>query len=141
MSFSSWSRAGALLTFGLVAASCSENLTPDKKVSFIEISPKSARLYTVGQQQQFETVLTTEAGTDGVGIAVGYKSREESLVQVNSSGVATAKKSGITTKDSFGDCQLHVEFATPAKVEGNGQGRGNSGVARRRPASGSGSWA
>lgn len=43
-------------------------------------------------------------------------------------GVATAKKSGITTKDSFGDCQLHLEFATPEKVEGNGQGRGNSGV-------------
>jgi 3-keto-disaccharide hydrolase len=43
-------------------------------------------------------------------------------------GVATAKKNGITTKDSFGDCQLHVEFATPEKVEGSGQGRGNSGV-------------
>ena len=43
-------------------------------------------------------------------------------------GAATTKKSGITTKDSFGDCQLHVEFATPEKVEGKGQGRGNSGV-------------
>jgi hypothetical protein len=43
-------------------------------------------------------------------------------------GIATAKKSGITTKDGFGDCQLHLEFATPAKVEGNGQGRGNSGI-------------
>lgn len=28
----------------------------------------------------------------------------------------------------FGDCQLHVEFATPAKPEGQSQGRGNSGV-------------
>jgi Domain of Unknown Function (DUF1080) len=43
-------------------------------------------------------------------------------------GIATARKSGITTKDSFGDCQLHLEFATPEKVEGSGQGRGNSGV-------------
>jgi hypothetical protein len=43
-------------------------------------------------------------------------------------GVATAKGGGITTKDSFGDCQLHVEFATPEKVVGKGQGRGNSGV-------------
>ena len=34
----------------------------------------------------------------------------------------------IRTKESFGDCQLHVEWATPAKVDGNGQGRGNSGV-------------
>jgi hypothetical protein len=34
----------------------------------------------------------------------------------------------IMTKDEFGDVQLHVEWATPAKVEGEGQGRGNSGV-------------
>lgn len=43
-------------------------------------------------------------------------------------GVATSKKRDITTKDSFGDCQLHIEFATPEKVSGSGQGRGNSGV-------------
>lgn len=42
-------------------------------------------------------------------------------------GVATAGSS-ITTRDKFGDCQLHLEFATPEKVEGSGQGRGNSGV-------------
>jgi hypothetical protein len=34
----------------------------------------------------------------------------------------------IRTKREFGDVQLHVEFATPEKVEGNSQGRGNSGV-------------
>ena len=34
----------------------------------------------------------------------------------------------IQTKDQFGSCRLHVEFATPTEVKGNGQGRGNSGV-------------
>lgn len=34
----------------------------------------------------------------------------------------------IRTLQNFGDCQLHIEWATPAKVEGDGQGRGNSGV-------------
>jgi hypothetical protein len=34
----------------------------------------------------------------------------------------------IQTKRNFGDCQLHIEWATPEKVEGEGQGRGNSGV-------------
>jgi Domain of Unknown Function (DUF1080) len=34
----------------------------------------------------------------------------------------------IMTKDEFGDVQVHVEWATPSKVEGEGQGRGNSGV-------------
>lgn len=37
-------------------------------------------------------------------------------------------RSTVTTKDGFGDCQLHLEFATPSEVSGEGQGRGNSGV-------------
>ncbi len=34
----------------------------------------------------------------------------------------------IRTLQGFGDCQLHIEWAAPAKVEGSSQGRGNSGV-------------
>ncbi len=43
-------------------------------------------------------------------------------------GYVIADKECLYTKDSFGDCQLHVEWAEPAKIEGEGQGRGNSGV-------------
>lgn len=43
-------------------------------------------------------------------------------------GFATARKSGISTLDSFGSCQLHLEFASPSEVKGEGQGRGNSGI-------------
>ena len=32
------------------------------------------------------------------------------------------------TRAEFGDIQLHVEWAAPAEVKGEGQGRGNSGV-------------
>ena len=40
-----------------------------------------------------------------------------------------AKGAGsIRTKEDFGDFQLHLEFATPEKVVGNSQARGNSGV-------------
>ncbi|MEQ1826067.1 MAG: DUF1080 domain-containing protein [Pirellula sp.] len=34
----------------------------------------------------------------------------------------------VYTAQAFGDVQLHVEWAAPAKVEGKSQGRGNSGV-------------
>ncbi|MEY2879157.1 MAG: hypothetical protein RLZZ15_1537, partial [Verrucomicrobiota bacterium] len=34
----------------------------------------------------------------------------------------------VRTKAQFGDCQLHVEWAAPLKVQGDSQGRGNSGV-------------
>jgi Domain of Unknown Function (DUF1080) len=34
----------------------------------------------------------------------------------------------IQTKQGFGDCQLHVEWAAPSPAVGEGQDRGNSGV-------------
>ena len=34
----------------------------------------------------------------------------------------------IRTTEVFGDCQLHIEWATPAVPKGEGQERGNSGV-------------
>lgn len=45
----------------------------------------------------------------------------DGCVMVNGTG-------SILTKEEFGDVQLHVEWAAPEKVEGEGQGRGNSGV-------------
>jgi hypothetical protein len=34
----------------------------------------------------------------------------------------------IRTKNQFGDCQLHIEWAAPKDVKGDSQGRGNSGI-------------
>ena len=34
----------------------------------------------------------------------------------------------LSSKDEFGDSQIHVEFATPDPPKGRDQGRGNSGV-------------
>jgi hypothetical protein len=44
-------------------------------------------------------------------------------------GCVTVNGTGsVFTKEEFGDVQLHLEWAAPEKVEGEGQGRGNSGV-------------
>jgi 3-keto-disaccharide hydrolase len=45
----------------------------------------------------------------------------DGVVEVNGTG-------SIITKEEFGDCQLHIEWAAPAEVKGNSQERGNSGV-------------
>jgi 3-keto-disaccharide hydrolase len=39
-----------------------------------------------------------------------------------------AKTGNISSRDAFGDCQLHVEFAEPSPGKGESQERGNSGV-------------
>lgn len=54
-----------------------------------------------------------------------WEGGEKWLIQ---NGVATVKGGGITSKRAFGSCQLHVEWAAPAEVKGEGQGRGNSGI-------------
>jgi hypothetical protein len=41
----------------------------------------------------------------------------------------TVRSAGsLKTKQSYGSCQLHIEFATPEVVSGSSQGRGNSGI-------------
>ncbi len=50
-----------------------------------------------------------------------WKLLGDGSMEVNGTG-------SIMTKEEFGDVQLHVEWATPAEVKGEGQGRGNSGV-------------
>lgn len=34
----------------------------------------------------------------------------------------------VQTTETFGDCQLHLEWAAPTEISDDGQGRGNSGV-------------
>jgi hypothetical protein len=43
-------------------------------------------------------------------------------------GIAVVGKGQITSKDEFGDCQLHIEWSAPTPPRGEGQGRGNSGI-------------
>jgi hypothetical protein len=43
-------------------------------------------------------------------------------------GVAIDAKHDIKTKQSFGDCQLHIEWSAPDPPHGQDQDRGNSGV-------------
>jgi len=63
------------------------------------------------------TNLDAFAGRDGAAKWVVA----DGAMQVNGTG-------DIQTKGEFGDCQLHVEWASPAPAKGSSQGRGNSGV-------------
>jgi hypothetical protein len=42
-------------------------------------------------------------------------------------GVAIPQETAITSKQNFGDIQLHLEWSAPTEIRGEGQGRGNSG--------------
>jgi hypothetical protein len=49
--------------------------------------------------------------------------------KVENGAMEVVKKTGsIQTKDKFGSCQLHIEWAAPLEASGESQARGNSGV-------------
>ena len=67
----------------------------------------------------------TEAGLDnwtaGNGKPTKWKLVDGALESVRGGGY-------LQSREQFGSCRLHLEFATPKVAKGNGQGRGNSGV-------------
>ena len=59
--------------------------------------------------------------TDTKGNNIEWKTKGKVLTVEKNKGM-------IVSKDNFGDMQLHIEWRSPKKVIGEGQGRGNSGI-------------
>lgn len=99
MQLSSLPRIGISLAALALIGGCkaTEKLGPENTVSIIEVSPKSSRIYAVGDSTKFTAVLTTEAGTAGAGIEVAWVARDKSFLTVNSLGVAKSLKKGGST--------------------------------------------
>ena len=105
----------ALLTFGLNATSADKKEEKEP----VKVTPGEA-----GAPPSDAIVLF-----DGKDLS-HWKSERGSEPKWNvENGVATVNGTGsIMTKEEFGNCQLHVEWASPSEVKGEGQGQGNSGV-------------
>ena len=67
---------------------------------------------------------------NGKGLNEWESTKSQSIKWKSNSEYFESKKGtgSIMTKKSFGDVQLHIEWSTPVKIEGESQGRGNSGV-------------
>ena len=53
---------------------------------------------------------------------------EDGIMTVTPRGKGSTEDKNVYTKQSFGDCQLHLEFRTPIDHEGKGKKNGNSGI-------------
>jgi hypothetical protein len=69
----------------------------------------------------FDGTGLSEWASDSGGDAKWAVNKEQGYMEI------PKKAGGIHTKKEFGNCQLHIEWATPPPA-GSGQGRGNSGV-------------
>lgn len=78
-------------------------------------APENAEILFDGSIESLENWTDTKGGQSK------WKLVDGALESVRGSGY-------IQSIAKLGSCKLHIEFATPATVKGNGQGRGNSGV-------------
>ena len=67
---------------------------------------------------------------DGTDLSGWTSDRSDTVKWIVRDGYMEAVRGSgsVKTRQAFGSCQVHVEFATPSSVTGSGQDRGNSGV-------------
>jgi hypothetical protein len=65
---------------------------------------------------------------DGKDLAAWRSGKGDAKWELVDGAMQVNKTGDIQTKAEFGDCQLHVEWASPAPPKGDSQNRGNSGV-------------
>jgi hypothetical protein len=133
-----------LLTLLLSAGAATAQLQPDKQTpESTEIWEPVPPVVTPGNTGPSATgisapsdaiVLFDGKNTDAFVAVKGYSPRDWATNEgplkwpVENGTLFSTKGFTARTKQEFGDIQLHIEFKTPDKVEGTGQGRGNSGI-------------
>ncbi len=123
-------RPHCVLTLGklyLVACTISITICPALRATAAEYLPgiewEEPRQVTPGKNNQ-EPPSDAVILFDGVDTNAWNNAETWSVTD----GSLIVGKGMISTKEAFGDCQLHVEWSSPLPAEGTGQGRGNSGV-------------
>ncbi len=85
---------------------------------------------TVGQLKKIERKSDTLGQEPPAAAKVLFDGTKESLANWNNGQMTEdgLLKQGTTSKATFGDHRLHLEFRTPYQPQDRGQGRGNSGL-------------
>lgn len=100
------------------------------------LDPKVTEVWDLKPKKITANPVFAEAPSDAIVLFNGKDLSEWTTLdgaaaawEVKDGSFTVAKGKGdIKTKKTFGDFQLHIEWRSPAVVEGEGQGRGNSGI-------------
>jgi hypothetical protein len=103
---------------------------------FAQKDPKTTEVWTPEPPKVTPGKTENTAPSDAVVLFNGadangwqHKNGDAAKWTLNDKALTVKAGSGdIETKQKFGDCQLHIEWKSPAEIKGEGQGRGNSGI-------------
>ena len=118
------SAAVALPVLLMAGAQSSNQLPPPEDTEIWEPEPK---VIGPGTQSAIPTDATVLFDGNDLSKWTGRNGNAEWTV-ANGAFTVQPGTGDISTVDSFGDVQLHVEWRTPTAIVGESQGRGNSGV-------------
>ncbi|MEZ4917553.1 MAG: DUF1080 domain-containing protein [Saprospiraceae bacterium] len=115
-----------LTLLALCTSSLKAQITDPKATEVWEPKPRAVQPGSANTAPSDAIVLFDGSNLDawqkaGDGTAAGWKLTDKAMEVVPGAG-------DIQTRQSFGDCQLHLEFKCPTKTVGDGQNKGNSGV-------------
>jgi len=92
-------------------------------------TPVEDSVYTDGFGEPPSDAIILFDGSDLSEWTGASNDQDEALWNVSDGAVTVAPGTGnIKTRRGFADIQLHIEWKTPEEIDGDGQGRGNSGV-------------
>ena len=137
MKKTAWIAAALVLTAGLTVWATVQ----DKKKPGYQDTPQiPGQKWKVHDSERPVPVVVTPAATvgappsdaivlfDGKDLSKWKGAKGEAHWKVQDGYMEETKGGNLQTIDSFGDFQLHIEWASPAEVKSESQGRGNSGV-------------
>lgn len=120
-------RATILLVLLVVATSAFAQIKDPKATEVWEPVPRKVTPGATNSQPPSDAIVLFS----GSNLDEWAARKDQSSAKWNvANGIITVKPGSgdIITKRKFGDMQLHIEWRSPLKIEGEGQGRGNSGV-------------
>ena len=128
-------KALAVIVSGLAltAVQAQTPVTPEMKPEMTEFWEPEVRVVTPGAPGAQAAILPPSDAVvlfDGKDLSK-WKDKDGGAAKWEvKDGVFTVKKGtgDIETRQTFNDYQLHIEWRIPADIQGQGQGRGNSGI-------------
>ena len=117
----SFARLAIVVCLGISTIVCATTQIPEPKEEPKIIDPGDATRAPSDAVVLFNGKDLSNWSSVKDGSAAGWDIKDGAMVVKAGTGA-------IRTRREFNDIQLHIEWATPAEVKGDGQGRGNSGV-------------
>lgn len=116
----------ALVSAGAIAQPTNRDALDPKVTEVWDLKPKKITPSVNNSDAPSDAIVLFDGKnlsnwTSGNGGDAKWEVKDGAMTVVKGTGV-------IQTKQSFGDIQLHIEWRSPSVIEGEGQGRGNSGI-------------